>query len=57
MSVITCAQNVRIVPSRLSRPRVPDCFSRCKALYASYTVTGEMVRAEFEVFESQKSFQ
>ena len=57
MSVITCAQNVRIVPSRLSRPRVPDCFSCCKALYASYTVTGEMVRAVFEVFESQKSFQ
>ena len=55
--MITGAQTLLILPHRSSRPRVPVCFSCNKALYTSYTVTGGMVRVDFEVFVSQKRFK
>ena len=55
--MITGAQSLIIFPSRSSRPRLPVCFSCSKALCTSYTVTGGIVRVDFEVFDSKKRFQ
>ena len=55
--MITGAQSLVILPSRSSRHRVPVCFDCNKALNTSCTVTGGMVRVDFEVFDSQKRFK
>ena len=55
--MITGAQILMLLQSGSFRPRVPVCFSCSKALYTSHTVTGRMVRVDFEVFDSQKCFK